>query len=111
MGEMLESEDPYTGGEHTWGVVSLVLRVGDELGLDAFGGPGVLVTDSGAGVARSIGLKTGDIVRAINGELRLWVNGEEVSGGNNCEPRSGYLCLEQEGAPIEFRNIRVRELP
>ncbi len=35
MGEMLESEDPYTGGEHTWGVVSLVLRVGDELGLDA----------------------------------------------------------------------------
>ena len=35
MGEMLESEDPYTGGEHTWGVVSLVLRVGDELRLDA----------------------------------------------------------------------------
>ncbi len=35
MGEMLESEDPYTGGEHTWGVVALVLRVGDELGLDA----------------------------------------------------------------------------
>ena len=24
MGEMLESEDPYTGGEHTWGVVALV---------------------------------------------------------------------------------------
>jgi HD-GYP domain-containing protein (c-di-GMP phosphodiesterase class II) len=35
MGEMLESEDPYTGGEHTWGVVSLVLRVGDEMGLGA----------------------------------------------------------------------------
>jgi hypothetical protein len=50
-------------------------------------------------------------VRAINGELRLWVNGEEVSGGNNCEPRTGHLCLEQEGAPIEFKNIRVRELP
>lgn len=50
-------------------------------------------------------------VRAINGEVRLWVNGEEVSGGTNCEPRSGYLCLESEGAPIEFRNIRIRELP
>lgn len=50
-------------------------------------------------------------VRAINGELRLWVNGEEVSGGNNCEPRTGHLCLEAEGAPIEFKNIRVRELP
>lgn len=50
-------------------------------------------------------------VRAINGEVRLWVNGEEVSGGNNCEPASGYLCLESEGAPIEFKNIRLRELP
>lgn len=50
-------------------------------------------------------------VRAINGEIRLWVNGEEVSGGNNAEPRSGYLCLESEGAPIDFRNIRIRVLP
>ena len=36
-------------------------------------------------------------VRGINGEVRLWVNGEEVSGGQGCEPRSGYLCLESEG--------------
>jgi hypothetical protein len=50
-------------------------------------------------------------IRAINGEVRLWVNGEEVSGGTNCEPRSGYLCLESEGAPVEFRGIRIRELP
>lgn len=50
-------------------------------------------------------------VRAINGEVRLWVNGEEVSGGKDCEPRTGYLCLEAEGSPIEFRNIRIRELP
>lgn len=50
-------------------------------------------------------------IRAINGEVRLWVNGEEVSGGNNCEPRTGYLCLESEGSPIDFRNLRIRELP
>lgn len=50
-------------------------------------------------------------VRAINGELRLWVNGEEVSGGNECQPASGSLCLESEGAPIEFRNLRIRVLP
>jgi hypothetical protein len=50
-------------------------------------------------------------VRAINGELRLWVNGEEVSGGSGAEPRTGYLCLESEGSPVEFKNIRVRELP
>lgn len=50
-------------------------------------------------------------IRAINGEARLWVNGEEVSGGSDCEPRKGYLCLESEGSPIEFKNIRLRELP
>jgi hypothetical protein len=50
-------------------------------------------------------------VRGINGEVRLWVNGEEVSGGSGCDPRSGYLCLESEGSPVEFRGIRLRELP
>ncbi|CAN5120419.1 DUF1080 domain-containing protein [soil metagenome] len=50
-------------------------------------------------------------IRAINGEIRLWVNGEEVSGGTECEPAHGYLCLESEGAPVEFRNIRIRLLP
>ncbi|HXK61323.1 MAG TPA: DUF1080 domain-containing protein, partial [Acidobacteriota bacterium] len=50
-------------------------------------------------------------IRAINGEIRLWVNGEEVSGGSDCTPSAGYLCLESEGAPIEFREIRIRELP
>lgn len=50
-------------------------------------------------------------VRAINGELRLWVNGEEVSGATACNPSSGYVCLESEGAPIDFKEIRIRELP
>lgn len=50
-------------------------------------------------------------VRAINGELRLWVNGEEVSGGTKILPAEGYLCLESEGSPIQFRKIRIRELP
>lgn len=50
-------------------------------------------------------------VRAVDGEVRLSVNGKEVSGGKDCQPCTGYLCLESEGAPIEFRNIRIRELP
>jgi hypothetical protein len=62
-------------------------------------------------LSRGVGEWNHYYVRGINGEIRLWVNGEEVSGGNGCEPRSGYLCLESEGAPIEFREIRVRELP
>lgn len=50
-------------------------------------------------------------IRCVNGEVRLWVNGEEVSGGNHARPASGYICLESEGAPIDFKNIKVRELP
>ena len=50
-------------------------------------------------------------VRAVNGEVRLWVNGEEVNGGTKCQPASGYLALEAEGARVEYRNLRLRELP
>jgi hypothetical protein len=50
-------------------------------------------------------------IRAFNGEVRLWVNGEEVSGGNGADPAKGYLCLESEGSPIQFRKLRIRELP
>lgn len=50
-------------------------------------------------------------IRCINGEVRLWVNGEEVSGGTACQPCEGFLCLESEGSPLEFKNLRIRELP
>lgn len=50
-------------------------------------------------------------IRAIDGVVRLWVNGEEVSGGEDISPASGYLCLESEGAPVEFKNLRLRILP
>lgn len=62
-------------------------------------------------LSRGVGEWNHYYVRAINGEVRLWVNGEEVSGGTGCDPRSGYLCLESEGAPVEFKHLRLRELP
>jgi hypothetical protein len=50
-------------------------------------------------------------IRAINGEVRLWVNGEEVSGGTGADPSKGFICLESEGKPVRFRNVRIRRLP
>jgi hypothetical protein len=50
-------------------------------------------------------------IRAEDGVVRLWVNGEEVSGGKDCDPSTGYICLESEGSPIQFRNMRVRKIP
>jgi hypothetical protein len=49
-------------------------------------------------------------IRGLNGEVRLWVNGEEVSGGNGASGK-GFICLESEGSPIHFRKLRIRELP
>ena len=62
-------------------------------------------------MSKGVGAWNHYYIRAINGEVRLWVNGEEVSGGTACKPSSGYLCLESEGSPVEFRNLRIRELP
>ena len=48
---------------------------------------------------------------ATNGVIRLSVNGKEVTVGQDCQPRKGYLCLESEGSEAHFRNLRIRELP
>ena len=60
---------------------------------------------------RIIATRKGADKLRINGEVRLWVNGEEVSGGKGAQPASGFICLESEGSPIDFKNLRVRELP
>lgn len=62
-------------------------------------------------LSRGVGEWNHYYIRAVNGEVRLWVNGEEVSGGTGCQPATGFLCLESEGAPIEFKHLRLRELP
>ena len=42
---------------------------------------------------------------------KLAVNGKEVSGGSECRPRKGHICLESEGSECHFRNLRIQELP
>lgn len=60
----LAGRHPFDGAT----VVNLSPAVADELGLDIFTGAGVLVTQiDGAGLARTIGLQRGDIIRAVNG--------------------------------------------
>jgi len=50
-------------------------------------------------------------VTAQNGTVKLAVNGKEVSGGYDVSPRKGYIHLESEGGVVQYRNIRIRELP
>jgi len=50
-------------------------------------------------------------VAAVDGVVKLAVNGKFVNGVSRSSRRKGYLCLESEGAEIHFRNIRILELP
>lgn len=50
-------------------------------------------------------------IECNRGVLRLHVNGKEVSGGSDCDWRKGYIALESEGSPVDFKNIRLKELP
>ena len=53
---------------------------------------------------------TYDVV-AVDGVVKLAINGKFVNGVSQSTVRKGYLCLESEGAEIHFRNIRLLELP
>lgn len=51
------------------------------------------------------------VVVCVDGSIKLSVNGKFVNGISRSTQKKGYLCLESEGAPIHFRNIRLMELP
>lgn len=53
---------------------------------------------------------TYDVV-AVDGVVKLSVNGKFVNGITGSTQKKGYLCLESEGKEIHFRNIRIMELP
>lgn len=51
------------------------------------------------------------IVVAVDGTLKLSVNGKFVNGIRSPERKKGYICPESEGAEIHFRKIDIMELP
>ena len=50
-------------------------------------------------------------VVAIDGVLKLAVNGKFVNGLSQCSQKKGYIGLQSEGAEIHFRNLQIMELP
>ena len=53
---------------------------------------------------------TYDVV-AVDGVIKLAVNGKFVNGITRSTQKKGYFCLESEGGEIHFRNMRILELP
>jgi len=51
------------------------------------------------------------VVVAVDGNVKLSINGKFVNGIRDASVKKGYLCLESEGREIQFRKIRIMELP
>ena len=112
--QMLELEWPKLNTRN--GVTPPVAYVHGEL----FGVGGVTVTPDNPRGRRSMSIEnrargkgewnTYDVV-AVDGVIKLAVNGKFVNGIAGASQKKGYFCLESEGGEIHFRNVRVLELP
>ncbi len=51
------------------------------------------------------------VVVAVDGVIKMAVNGKVVNGLSQSSQRKGYICMESEGAEIHFRNLKIMELP
>src|SRR5688572_3603336 len=112
--QMLELEWPNLNTRN--GVTPPVAYVHGEL----FGVGGVKTTPDNPRGERSMSAEnralgrgqwnTYDVV-AIDGVIKLSVNGKFVNGIARSSQKKGYFCLESEGGEIHFRNIKVLELP
>jgi hypothetical protein len=112
--QMLELEWPNLNKEN--GVTPPIAYVHGEL----FGVGGVKTTPDNPRGERSKSIEnrckgkgewnTYDVV-AVDGVIKLSVNGKFVNGISRSTKKKGYLCLESEGGEIHFRNIRILQLP
>jgi hypothetical protein len=112
--QMLELEWPRLNTKG--GVTPPVAYVHGEL----FGVGGVKTTPDNPRGERSMSVEnralgrgqwnTYDVV-AVDGVVKLSVNGKFVNGVRAATQKKGFLCLESEGALIHFRNVRLLELP
>lgn len=50
------------------------------------------------------------LVKVRQGEVTVWVNGDKVNHGTDLTARSGAICLQAEGANVEYRKVRIRGL-
>ncbi len=113
--QMLELQFPYINREKD-GSPRHLGYVSGEL----FGANGLTVIPDNPRGARSMSFESrckgkGEwntyIVVCVDGVIKLSINGKFVNGISQASQRKGYLCLESEGAPIHFRNIKIMELP
>jgi Do/DeqQ family serine protease len=80
-------------------VVNLSPAVADQIGIDPFTDPGVIITTRGQGLAAQAGLKNGDIVRAVNGRKVASVR-DLVAALATGAGRVWQITIEREGQEV-----------
>lgn len=50
-------------------------------------------------------------ITCIDATVVLVINGELVNVGRACTPSEGFICLQSEGSPIEFRKVELTPIP
>lgn len=50
-------------------------------------------------------------IECNDGKISLAVNGKVVTQGAEANPRKGYICIESEGGVVNYRKMKIKELP
>jgi Do/DeqQ family serine protease len=79
-------------------VVNLSPAVADQIGMDPFTSPGVVITANGQGIAAQAGLRAGDIIRAVNG--RRVANVRDLVTLLNTPGRTWQITIERDGQEV-----------
>ena len=93
----IAGRNPFDGAT----VVNLSPAVAQELGLDPFGGRGVLVTQVGRGFAQNAGMRPGDLIRSVNGREIETVR--DLVGATSAPTRGWEVTIERGGRLITGR--------
>jgi len=94
---ILAGRNPFDGAT----VVNLSPAVADELGMDTFTASGVLIMLVGQGAAQNIGLRRGDIIRAVNGQSVVSVR--DLAAALIAQPRAWEVTIERSGQRVTAR--------
>ena len=96
-----EREETTLGGRNPFAgatVVNLSPAVAEELGLDPFSGPSVLVIKVGPGAAAQVGVSPGDVIRVVNG--RRIVTVRDLAAAVAESGRAWQITIERGGQQV-----------
>ena len=94
--QVLSGRNPFDGAT----VVNLSPALADELGVDPFQGPGVMVIRVGRGFSMNAGLRPGDMIRSVNGREIRNVRDLTAAAAAGAETGAWQVTIQRNGQPV-----------